>query len=117
MAGFGLLNLLAPELNWSESSEDSFWMAPSSPTASPTGSPATIPIQVKAILLLLKYVDDTNLVETVDIRHITANTPLEEIPAAMIRPFMDKVIELFTAIGMKVICLKTQMIVIKGDTG
>ena len=121
MAGFGLLDLLVPDLSQSGSSEDSFRTAPGSPLVSPTDSPSTITNQINTILSFFKYVDDTTLVETVDknlgIRHITTSTPLEEIPAALIGPFMDKVIKLATAIGMKVNCLKTQMIVIAGDTG
>ena len=119
--GFGLLDLLAPGLDHSDTSGSSFHTAPGSPPDSPVTPPCTLGDQIYAFLSFFKYVDDTTLVETVDknlgIRHLSANTPLEEIPAALIGPFLCKVIELARAIGMKVNCLKTQMVVISGDTG
>ena len=119
--GFGLVDIMAPDLDLSNSSGDSFLTAPGSPTGAPNASPGTLTEHIHAALSFFKYVDDTTLVETVDrnlgIRHLSANTPLEELPAALLEAFLCRIIELATVIGMKVNCLKTQMIVISGDTG
>ena len=110
---FQMMPRLAPDAASSKSEgDDSFLTAP--------GSPVAI-LGVELGLEFFKYVDDTTVVERVGhergVRHITTSAPQEEIQAPLLEPLMERIISEVKAIGMRVHCGKTQMIVISNDTG
>ena len=118
--GFGLVRLLAPDLDGSTSdtsganSDDSFRTAEGSLNTSTDNS-------LGLAITTFKYVDDTTVVQTVDrgdaIRHISSGAPAELLSPEGLRTLLERIIVRAEEIGMKVNCAKTQMIVISADNG
>ena len=77
--------------------------------------------EARRTITTFKYVDDTTTVEAVPpglgIRHITAATTLEKVPADLTEGAMNSIIEAAGDIGMVVNCKKTQLLCISGDNG
>lgn len=75
----------------------------------------------KPALMMIKYVDDTTVIETVPrewaVRHISASNPTEYLPANALTPLLAAIICRTEEIGMKVNCKKTQLLCLTPDNG
>ena len=115
--GMELIQLHAPPFD--DSSDDSFHSARSSATPPPAPSPQAA--GPEPALLMVKYVDDTTIIETVPresaIRHVSAANPTEFIPANALTPLLENIIRRTEEIGMKVNCKKTQLLCLTPDNG
>ena len=72
------------------------------------------------ILEMFKYIDDTSLVECTAgecIRHITGAAPTEVVNVGEIHSLFEAIIRHAEGIGMRVNCLKTQMLCMAPDNG
>ena len=76
---------------------------------------------VKLLVDIFKYVDDTTVVEAVDIseakKHITTNTAVTECKARYSELVAREITKKATEIGMKVNCKKTQLLMISPPNG
>ena len=72
-------------------------------------------------LLVIKYVDGTTVVETVDgnksVKHFTTRKTLEQFYAPALTRFMTNLVQRASEIGMRVNCKKTQLICVSPDNG
>ena len=70
---------------------------------------------------MVKYVDDTTIIETCDagmaVRHIQAGGPTESVPAPLTEGLLGGWVERIDNIGMRLNCKKTQVLCISPDNG
>ena len=107
---------------------EEFWPADSPGDSSPErlGAGPDInagqePLVAQGPVMMVKYVDDTTVVETVPkastTKHFTTRTTVEHVPAIRIENFMIGLLDKTNDIGMRVNCHKTQLLCISPANG
>ena len=115
--GFGLLDDQEGRSTDDASSDGSFLTAEGPPSSPHEAAPDPLlhPLE------MFKYVDDTTVAENVEaeavIRHVSASSPTEHVPAAGLSSFFSALIVAAAAIGMVVNCKKTQLVCFSPDNG